>query len=415
MRFAGALVLGLAVSGCAPPPPPVAAATPVTEVMPAGFETTPHEGLNGFFYDLQLLEQGRRKTVTIVQIGDSHTAGDYFSGQMRSDFQAQFGNAGIGTRVAGLPFYGVRQLDMKISQTGHWTYENSLTKPDFPDYGLSGFTAISHSVGASLSLTVTDPRGFDSGAVDVVTKPGGGRLSIQVDGVEIESVATAGPPAGQMRHVAFHAPHDGAQQLTLVARAAGIEILDWTTARRDAGVVLDSFGVVGSTVGVTQNWNPALVQAQLQALKPALIILAYGTNEGAHPDFSPQDYASVYGGLLAHLRDWAPEASILLISPTDGAHHPAGCTDDGCPWVTLPSLAAVRQVQWQLAYAHHAALWDASVPEVQAGGINAWVDEKPPLARADHIHFTAAGYSLLGNTLYAWLMQHFANYTQAHP
>ena len=34
--------------------------------------------------------------VHIVQIGDSHTAADFFSGTLRDKFQARYGNAGIG-------------------------------------------------------------------------------------------------------------------------------------------------------------------------------------------------------------------------------------------------------------------------------------------------------------------------------
>jgi lysophospholipase L1-like esterase len=409
MKFwaAGLLAL-LALTGCMPPVAPAAARSDDVSAQAA-----PTGGLNAFFYDLQLLAAGRRKTVTIVQLGDSHTAGDYFTAQLRGDFQAQFGNAGIGTRAAGRPYAGVRQLDMTISQTGRWQYYNSLTEPQFPDYGLSGFTAVSRSAGATLSLTTTDPRGFDLGAVDIAAQPAGGWLSVKVDGLVVAVVSSRGP-AGSLIHVPFRSPHGAAQTLLLLAHAPGIEILDWTTARKDAGVVFDEFGIVSATASVTQNWDSGLVRAQLQYLHPALIILAYGTNEGAHPDFSADDYEAMYGTLLNNLHEWSPSSAIVIISPTDGAHHPRGCEAEGCPWVTLPSLAAVRQVQLRLAYAHHVALWDASGPIVQSGGINRWSDETPPLARADHVHFTAAGYSLLADSFYGWLMQHFSDYLKTH-
>jgi lysophospholipase L1-like esterase len=401
----------LLLSSCAMPPASGAAAPP--DVTPASYQPAPHGGLNGFFYDLKLLQQGKRKSVTIVWIGDSHTAADFFSGQVRDNLQAQFGNAGIGTRVAGLPFYGVRQKDMTISQTGHWQYYNSLKEPYFPDYSISGFTAVSRSAGAALSLTVTDPRGYDTGAVDVAEQPGGGLLSIEIDGQVVQTVTTAGRFG--LLHIPFHAPAGHAQTLRVIAHAKGIEILDWSVARRDPGVLLDSFGVVGATAAVTQNWDPDLARAQLALLHPALIVLAFGTNEGASPDFSPADYAVIFGNLLNNLHQWAPGSSILIVSPTDGSHHPPGCTSDGCPWVTLPSLAAVRQVQLQVAATHHAAVWNAAGPEMEGGGMNGWADQVPPLGRGDHVHFTAAGYTLLGNALYGWLTQAYTDYVQAHP
>jgi len=398
------LAFFLALTSCAQPaaaPDPVALAPlqPAAQLARTG-------ALNAFFNDLTALRAGRIHQLRIIQIGDSHTAADFFSGALRTDFQADYGNAGIGTRAAGLPYRGVRQADMTIQQTGIWHYHDSLTDPGFPAYGISGFTAVSATPDASLSLTVTDPAGFDKGFVDLVRRPAGGRLQIVIDGAIIETVSTYGP-ANTIEHVRFVA--NGAHTLTLVAKTSGIEILDWNTQRATPGIVLDSFGVVGSTAAVTTHWNPDILARQLAFLRPALIIVAYGTNEGASPDFNAASYGETYGTLLAELHEWAPSSDILIISPTDGAHHPSDCTDPGCPWETLPSLAAVRAVQAQEARLHFAALWDASVPERYSGGIDAWADMTPPLARPDHVHFTIPGYETLANALYLWLTGQMAD------
>ena len=39
--------------------------------------------------------QGQRGLV-ILQIGDSHTAADYFTGELRQKLQARYGNGGVG-------------------------------------------------------------------------------------------------------------------------------------------------------------------------------------------------------------------------------------------------------------------------------------------------------------------------------
>jgi lysophospholipase L1-like esterase len=362
------------------------------------------------------LKAGKTEHVRIVQIGDSHTAGDYFSGDLRDALQAQYGNGGIGTRVAGLPYRGVRQKDMTISQTGLWHYHNSLTDHLFTAYGISGFTAVSASLNASLSLNVVDPRGFDKGFVEFARRSGGGALQILVDGALVKTISTYGPN-GTFAHVAFNAPAGGAHRLTLVAKARGIEILDWNTERNDPGIIFDSFGVVGSTAGITGNWDPDIVSRQLADLHPALIILAYGTNEGADPDFNTADYSEIYGNLLAEIHQWSPASSILIISPTDGSHQDRGCVASGnqdCPWLTLPALAAVRSAQAQEASAHFAAMWDASVPELYTGGMNGWAEMTPPLGRGDHLHFTAGGYAILANALYLWLNAQFGDYLETH-
>ena len=45
---------------------------------------------------LRSLRQGRAEVFRIVQIGDSHTAGDFFTGGLRAALQERWGNAGAG-------------------------------------------------------------------------------------------------------------------------------------------------------------------------------------------------------------------------------------------------------------------------------------------------------------------------------
>jgi lysophospholipase L1-like esterase len=411
-----ALVL-CALAACATTPPQASALDPVSlaQAQEAPWQPAAQLAQTGaldrFFNDLSALRAGHLQHVRIIQIGDSHTAADFFTGELRARFQADFGNAGVGTRAAGLPYRGVRQANMSILQTGIWHYHDSLSDPAFPDYGISGFTAVSATPGATLSLTVADPAGFDSGFVDIARRPAGGRLQIVIDGTVIETVSAYGPP-NAIAHVRFtaHAAHT----LTLVAKTPGIEILDWNTERAAPGVVLDSFGVVGATAAVTTHWNQEILARQLAFLRPSLIIVAYGTNEGASPDFDAASYGQTYGTLLAELHKSAPASAVLIISPTDGAHHPNDCTSSSCPWETLPSLAAVRTVQAKEAHIHFAGLWDASVPERYSGGINGWADVTPPLARPDHVHFTIKGYDMLADWLYRWLTDEMNDAMLAH-
>ncbi len=371
--------------------------------------------LDSFFSRLDLLQDGQaQQMVRILQIGDSHTAGDFLSGDLRDRFQSSFGNAGIGARVPGYAYPGLREKDYSVTQTGYWQFHNSLTDPGFGDYGISGFTAVSRSAGASMTMTPVNALGFDYAFVDFVRQPGGGSFEIWLDDTLVQRVSTYGL-AGVMGHVAVRAPPGGAHQLMIVAQTTGVEILDWDTERFSRGIVMDSFGVVGSTAGIFNNWNPDTVRRQLEILHPALIILAYGTNEGAEPDFDPVAYEAIFAGILQDLRSWAPYSSILIEAPTDGAHQPPGCgADEQCPWSALPALDQVRAIQLQEAQRFGAAYFDASVPEMVSGGIDHWADMYPPLARRDHVHFTVAGYRILATSLYVWLMNGYAAYQQTH-
>src|ERR1700733_1569883 len=83
--------------GEAPPAPPPAVAGPQRLLSP--------EALSPFFTALAALDdKAERQSMRVLQIGDSHTANDSFSGRMRERLQGRFGDAGRGWLPAGIPF-----------------------------------------------------------------------------------------------------------------------------------------------------------------------------------------------------------------------------------------------------------------------------------------------------------------------
>src|SRR5438874_937926 len=63
--------------------------------------------LQPFFDQLHQLEADpASQLVRVIQFGDSHTAGDSFTGALRTLFQQKFGDGGAGFQFAGYPFAG---------------------------------------------------------------------------------------------------------------------------------------------------------------------------------------------------------------------------------------------------------------------------------------------------------------------
>src|SRR5207302_11012269 len=67
--------------------------------------------------DLVAFKPGRDRSrpVTILQIGDSHTAADFFTGELRKRLQARYGDGGVGYVTAGRPHIGVQNLALKAT------------------------------------------------------------------------------------------------------------------------------------------------------------------------------------------------------------------------------------------------------------------------------------------------------------
>ncbi len=273
-------------------------------------------GLAGFFHDLQRLKAGQLDHVRILQLGDSHTAGDVFSGYLRSRFHERFGDAGRGMMPPGYTYPGLRQAEVKVTQSRGWVIHNSLKASDPGPFGISGFVATSTAAGARMAVSPVAPGGFDIARVNYLHSTSGGSLKVLLDGRPAKVVPTAGP-ADTPGSVDLSAP-PGTQTLEIIAEAPGVRITSWGIERHHPGVLFDSFGVSGATVDIFNHWDPLLVQWDLKQLRPSLIILAYGTNEAFKSDFNATTYKQVFAQVLGSLKRMAPEASILVVGPPGG-------------------------------------------------------------------------------------------------
>ena len=368
-------------------------------------------GLAKFFHDLQRLQAGQLDHVRILQLGDSHTAGDVFSGYLRSRFHERFGDAGRGMMPPGYTYHGLRQTEVKVTQSSGWVIYSSLKASDQGPFGISGFVATSTAAGARMAVSPVAPGGFDIAKVNYLHSTSGRPLEVLLDGRVAKVVPTAGP-ADTPGCVELSAP-PGTQTLEIIADAPGVRITSWGIERHHPGVLFDSFGVSGATVDVFNHWDPLLVQCDLKQLRPSLIIVAYGTNEAFKLDFDASTYKQVFAQVLGSLRRMAPEASVLVVGPP-GAQRSSliqkrsPSTGSTGRWETPESVTEVRYIQHDGAVASGDAYWDWASVLGGTRGFNNWVYADPPLVRSDHIHFTALGYETSAKALFNFLMDGYA-------
>ena len=368
-------------------------------------------GLASFFYDLQRLQAGQLDHVRILQLGDSHTAGDVFSGYLRSRFHERFGDTGRGMMPPGYTYRGLRQTEVKVTQSSGWVIHDSLKASDPGPFGISGFVATSTYAGAHMAVSPAAPGGFDIARVNYLHSTSGSPLEVLLDGRMAKVVPTAGP-ADTPGSLDLSTP-PGTQTLEIIADGPGVRITSWGIERRHPGVLFDSFGVSGATVDIFNHWDPLLVQWDLKQLRPSLIIVAYGTNEAFKFDFNATTYKQVFAQVLRSLRRMAPEASILVVGPPGGQRNSSNqkrspSTGSTGLWETPESVTEVRYIQHDTAVEFGDAYWDWASVLGGTRGFNSWVYSDPPLVRSDHIHFTVLGYETSAKALFNFLMDRYA-------
>ncbi|MGQ3068712.1 MAG: GDSL-type esterase/lipase family protein [Brevundimonas sp.] len=410
--LAGLLAAGLL---CAVP---AAAQTPYVVVAPEppGQGVCPNglcqpQALAPLFEALAAMEAGKRQTsVHILQIGDSHTAGDRITGKVRADLQRRFGRAGRGALPPGVPYDGYAPLQVSVAARG-WVMETAPLQPPAgapsPRVGLSGVRAI----GTRDAVMAFDLEpGSEVGALGVCGREGvdGKGLSIEAGGVGRELRLGADEVCRRM------ILPDGARQVRLLALGEGAVIDSLWLDRAGPGVSLSSLGRVGGTLRDLASRDETTVAAELNAWRPGLIILAVGTNEGFDDALDPAAYETLLRAQIARLRSLAPGAALMVLGAPDALRNGAtnGCSADRLR-DPPPGLAVVRDVQRRVAADLGVAFWDWHGRMGGDCSADRLALRGEPFMRGDRVHFTNAGADWIGGVLSADLLAAYDVWTAA--
>jgi lysophospholipase L1-like esterase len=345
---------------------------------------------------LHNLETGiRLEPVRIIQLGDSHTAGDYLTGRLRQQLQAKYGNAGIGWLTPG--YVTNQRSDLATMRgLGKWQMSDSkLPKPGehFPLGGL-----FNTSGGASI-MDIKSKQDLASGSW---------QLSIWHKGSNTPWKIAL--PSGKLYKLAPQDHSDGEWNLSNIAvnstNAANIRLLAPNSGslggialdRMSPGITLDTMGINGARASIINRWNEHTVEKQLIWRKPQLIILAYGTNEAFETDIS--DYANQLRNVVRLLKKSAPGAAILIVGAPASAKMRAPNARGGCRLPLPPNLTQVMNIQKRIAKQERTLYWDWSAIMGGKCGAAAWANSKPQLMRKDLIHFSAEGYVVTADALF---------------
>ena len=346
-----------------------------------------------FFEQLRRLERNEASTALhVVQFGDSHTAADEWTNTLRSAFQLRFGDGGAGFVSAGKATY--RRLDLRTTNSAGWHLQGNMSLSSDGRHGMAGASISAQRPGEVVTLAPVAKLL----EVQFMRQPGGGGFTLLADGQPLQAISTDGPEGFGFAE----------QRLGDVSRVE-VETSDDAPVRlfgfvseKGGGVTYEQLGINGAQANIFEGWDANLWMPQLARRAPGLIVLAYGTNDAGNRDYTLATYKATFAGVLAKLRQAAPAASILVLGPPDRMY---GSRYMMAPF---PGLEMIAQAQREAALEHGCAFWDLRERMGGAGAMRRWV--LAGAAQGDYVHFTAAGYRLIGATLFNDLMEQYATY-----
>jgi lysophospholipase L1-like esterase len=363
-------------------------AAPRASPLPEGL------ALPEFYAALAGLEsKARRDHARVLWLGDSHTAADYMTGAFRRRLQLRFGTGGPGfLRIGAGPY---RHGGVKFARDGKWRVEpeppSRRSAEGDTSFGFAGMRSIPAETRSRIEARIEPSAARGTLRYELLFDlPAGAnfRLSIGAQHMRVDAKSplehVSGSPIARLRFQG--APGDALElsSLTNSPRFYGV-IAEGT----EPGVVLDTSGIDGARFATALAWNVDVLAAELGARRPDLLVVAYGTNE-AFDNRRAEASGLEVTELVARLRRGAPRADCLIVAPPDAA---------AADFTSLPRVAEIEAVLERSAARVGCAFFSLRRAMGGEGGFTRWVKETPPLARADRVHLSPAGYERLGEAL----------------
>lgn len=338
------------------------------------------------------LKQGNQQ-VHIIQIGDSHTAADFFSGDLRTMFQQRYGDAGPGF-VPAISVPGQRTATInRKSDKKQWELFSSRKDERF-DYPLGGLIALPMAAKSTVQLVPLQAANGVYQLQALYQASSGSQMSVSPAASSPVALPTTGNSWRFSSPINTQLPAEVA-----VSKDNNLKIGGWLLRSNHPGVMLSAIGINGATINMFDKWQPQWSETLAQ-MSPDMVILAYGTNEAFNDNLDLVAYQQNLREKIRLIRQRMPDSVILLIGPNDSIKFSNALS---CQAQMPVHLANVIQIQKTVAAQENTLFWDWQSFMGGPCSIRSWVAKD--LARPDNVHLSAEGYKKSAQGLYSQLSQ----------
>jgi lysophospholipase L1-like esterase len=336
------------------------------------------------------LDSAASMPVRVVHYGDSQIEEDRITNILRENWQKQYGGGGVGLIPLHqtIPTRSIRQTlsingVIQTSQKGPQRYivygPKSMRLTDSDDYGVMGQVAI---------LDSTLVPGSDSVVLHVEPLDKKRKTYHYFSHVRVLADSSLTASLSPLLDSTTHC------DITLQGRGKVYGV----SLETDKGLIVDNIPMRGCSGNIFTKIDSTQLSAFYRETNTRLIILQFGGNmipQTENPSTIKGYVRSTMRQQIRYIKACAPQASILLIGPSDMSTNIDGTM------TTYPLVPYMDQQFKKMAQEEGIAYW--SMYEAM-GGYNSmvtWHDKG--LAGSDYVHFTRAGANNIGKKLYHWI------------
>ncbi len=345
------------------------------------------------FEKIGLMQSGSSQQLHIMHIGGSHVQAGILSNQIERQLKRLLPYDRIGDKGFVFPY----QLSntnapegYKIKFTGKWEGCRSSVRQMDCNWGLSGINASTSSKYSSIWIRPEDhlKRNMPFCSVRIYCDLLNNTMVPEPYSLDCPSHINIDTVAGMIE---WHFENEQ-ESLEFMLLSKEYDSLSNFTLQGfqfisdNAGVVLHPIGVNGASL--SSYLKCGSFETQLSMISPDIAIFAIGVNDANVPssEFIPEKFESLYDSLIGMFVRSNPDVKLIFITNNDTYYKRRYANKNALK---------VKEVMYRLAEKHQGAVWNMFDIMGGLGAIHKW--QLNGLAKKDRIHFTGAGYQVIGD------------------
>ena len=353
--------------------------------------------------------------VSIMHIGGSHVQAGVFTQQFRDDLLS-IGDDLMGGQYFVFPFTAGgtnNPSHFMVSSTGSWTYcRNAVRKETDKRMGLAGAAITTTDPNATVSIVSRSRRPTEltpEYSFNKVTLIGFSETDNVVPVVSYDDTTRQGQYDDYQSTYTFLLPALTDSICIRFDTMPGEFTLTGVLLENGAsGISVHGVGVNGASVPSYLRCDD--FERDLQLIKPDLIIFGIGINDAAEKDFEKRTFMKNYDDLIQIIQRVNPDCALLFLTNNDSYKRVR--VKKKRRYEVNPNGKIVEDAFMEMGKQYNAAVWDQF--DIM-GGLRSMSDwEKAGLAQKDKVHFTNAGYQLLGDLLYNALITSYLEHVKSN-
>lgn len=335
-------------------------------------------GALAYFYGQLARRATLGRPVRIAVLGDSFIEGDIFTDALRQALQSRYGGGGVGWMPLSSEVAGFR-VSVK-HEFGKWQDVSILNKASAP-VPMTGHYYTSSGSGSWVRYTLPHKDSsyeqatlYYSAAsvVNASVRTEQDTLALALEPTNVGSIADKKliTASRNRLHFSLNGATDG-----LRLYGIALESLD--------GISVDNMSLRGNSGTILRGLNEEVGKAFAAARPYDLIILQYGLNVVSAKQSNYSHYGAQMDKVVAKLRSFYPESSILIFSVSDRGQRTAAGIQ------TLKTIPVLHAEQRALAQRHGLAFWSLTTAMQRLGGAEQMTN-KGQMAK-DYTHLSHKG------------------------